>query len=98
MYSFRYKKVKDIAKLSSYKQNANFDEANLQKNIKWEFLHEIKQRKPGIISALCNVERLKIALADSKTLFNSRTELISKCGNFTKLYLKSGPYNVINVL
>ena len=48
-------------------QNANFDETNIKKNLKWEIVHEIKQRKPGKLCIICNIERLKISLADLNT-------------------------------
>ena len=89
VYSFKHKKAKDSTKLSSYIQKEKFDESKIHKNIKWEILHEIKQKKPGKICILCNIERLEIALADSKTSLNSRTELVSKCRHFTNFYLKS---------
>ena len=62
---------------------------NLQKYIKWEILHEIKQRKPDKICIICNVERLVISLADSKTSLNSRKGSVSKFRQFANFYLKS---------
>ena len=60
MNSFRHKKAKDITKLSSYLQNANFDETTIQKNLKWEILNEIKQKKPGMHIIQCRTAILNL--------------------------------------
>ena len=36
----------------------------------------------------CNLERLEIAFAKTKSLLNSRSELVGKCKHFAKFYLK----------
>ena len=88
MQSFRNKSKKDSTKLSKYIHSIDGNQTELINTIKWEFLHETKQRRPGKICTLCNLERLEIAFAKTK-LLNSRTELVRKCKHFAKFYLKN---------
>ena len=88
MQSFRNKSKKDSTKLSKYIHSIDMNQGDLKKAIKWEFLHETKQRSPGKICTLCNLERLEIAFSKTK-LLNSRSELVGKCKHFAKFYLKT---------
>ena len=79
MHSFRNKNLKESTKFSSFVHAAKFNENVIQNNIKWNIMHKINQCKPSRICTRCNIERLKIALADKKTTLNSRAELVGKC-------------------
>ena len=57
MHSFRNNSLKESTKLNSFIQTAKFNEDMIKNNVKWMIIHKIKQRKPGRICTLCNVER-----------------------------------------
>jgi len=89
MQSFRNKSKKESTRLSKFIHSIKTNETDLKKTIKWEFLHKTNQIKPGLICSLCNLERMEIAFANTKSLLNSRSELIGKCKHFAKFYFKT---------
>ena len=89
MQSFRNRFKKDSTRLSKYIHSIKVNETDLKNIIKWEILHKTKQNSPEKICSLCNLERFEIAFAKTKTLLNSRFELVGKCKHFAKFYLKT---------
>ena len=83
---------KESTRLSKFVHSIKVNETDLKKTIKWEFLHKMNQNRPGKICSLCNLERLEIAFANTKSFLNSRSELVGKCKHFTKFYLKNLNY------
>ena len=87
--SFKNKSKMESTRLSKFIHSIKTNEIDLKKTIKWEFLHRTNQNKPGLICSLCNLERMEIAFASTKSLLNSRSELIGKCKHFAKFYFKT---------
>ena len=67
-------------------KNENIDWNSI---IKWKIIHQTNQKSPGGICTLCNLERLEIAFTENNKLLNLRSELVGKCRQFPKFYLKS---------
>ena len=53
------------------------------------FKKKTSQVKFGKVCFLCNLNRLKVAFADSKTWVKSKSKLSKECKNSAKCYLKT---------
>ena len=63
---------------------------NTEYKIKWSTIRQSNQFKRSTrFCTLCNLEKMAIALAEKKTLLNSRNELVSKCVHNVSLFFTS---------
>ena len=84
--SFRNQKNENSTELSKHSWELKRKEIDYK--VTWEILHDATACSN--VSKRCNLclaEKLAIILADSASLLNSRTELVSKCRHENKFYL-----------
>ena len=86
--SFKKEDPNNTTTLSRYINN--LQKNNAEYKIKWNIIRQSNQSKRSTrFCTLCNLEKMAIALAEKKTLLNSRNELISKCVHNVSLFFTS---------